>query len=402
MTPEAHARSLARFRSALGAGIARDLERTRRRRQRMRLLSLAGVVAAVALALVLAQPFERGQSSIARARAAIEVLPTTGILHVVSRDGSGAIAEEVWQNLSNTSEFRRFNAEPAGEPEESALADGRWMRFDAVTDTVYTQRVIEARGAFSEDVNVPHVAGLLARPGIRDLGIEELAGQRVRRLQLPGAQGAADSSCDYDVDAVTFLPARLACTQDGHSTGVTTYAVVPDTPANHAQLSLVAAHPHATVAQDPNGIPGKAGTALADVTAPGIVDVTAGKAYLQQTTEDAMRRARLLEVALNSDLEGCFLAHGARRMPLTLGQGYTFDDPTGTVGAICQHFGDSGNAVRATPAGSALTAREVAQAEDVAACIEARHPTAAERAAVGQDCESQNPDPFLASLPAFS
>jgi hypothetical protein len=202
-------------------------------------------------------------------------------------------------------------------------------------------------------------------------------------------------------DAEPFCRLRLACSPDGHPTGVTTYAIVPDTAAGRAQFSLAVAHPGAAIEQDPSGIPGTAGNDLADVTAPGIVDVTAGKPYLQETTEDAMRQAQALEVPLNGHLEACFVAHGSYRVQDSPGGEYSFHDPTGTIGAICQHFGDSGSAVRATPAGAELIAREIAQAKDVNACIDARHPTAAERAAVSQDCENRHRDAFLAGLPTF-
>ena len=126
MTAQAH--SPDRFRSALRAGIDRDLARARRRTRRLRGLVLAAAV--LAAVLVLAQPFDRGQSAIARARAALDLLPTTGILHEVSRGPDGAVAEEVWQSLSNPNEHRRLEADPqdASGPHENAISDGVWMR----------------------------------------------------------------------------------------------------------------------------------------------------------------------------------------------------------------------------------------------------------------------------------
>ena len=388
-----------RFRTALRAGIDRDLARTRRRRRRgMRSLAVAGVAVAAALALVLAQPFDQGQSAIARARAAVDVLPHVGIFHEVTRGADGAVAEEFWQSLANPGEYRHWQAEPTGGPEESAVADGVWMRFDAAVNTVYTQRVIESTGAFSETENVPDLQRQLANPRIRDRGVETLAGQQVRHLELPGAQGTSDGTCEYYADASTLLPVRMACSLAGRPTFVTTYEVVADDAANRANFALTAIHPGAAVKQDPNGIPGKAGDDLAAVTASGVIDVTAGKAILQQTGEPAMSAARELEAALGQQLVSCMTTHGAYVVTNTYGES-TFHDPTGTVSAICGHFGDSENAVRATPAGAALHDRELAQYADIRACAEARHPTAAEQSRIYAECTSEHPDAFLASLP---
>jgi hypothetical protein len=389
------------FRSALATGIARHLARSRRRQRNVRRAALAGAVCLVALALILTQPFERGESAIARARAAL-VLPTTGILHVVTRNADGVVVEEVWQSLSNPNEHRTLNADSknAYGPFESAIADGIWMRFDAEANTIYTQRVIEAVGAFTETVNLPDVHRWLGLPGSRDRGVVERDGRSLREIELPGAQGTPESSCTYYADAQTFLPARLECSPDGGPPSVTDYAFLPDTAANRAHFSLASVHPGAAVAQDPNGIPGKAGNDLSAVTASGLEDATAGRDYLEQTDEVSMRNVREQQVALNRALEECFATHGAYRVPLVDGtEGYTFHDPTRTVGAICQHFSDGAYALYATPAGTALSARMAAHAQAVARCIESRKPSADQRDSVGRECVRMNPDPFLAGLP---
>ncbi|MDX6564224.1 MAG: hypothetical protein QOD65_4038 [Gaiellales bacterium] len=405
---EAHAG----FRSALASCIANDLARIRRRRSRARKLAVGGAVAAVTLALVLAQPFGRGQSAVARAQAGLD-LPGTGILHVTSYGAGGRVVEEVWQSLSNPSEYRRLEADPrdASGPHENAIAGGVRMRFDTQSNTIFTQRVIEAVGAFSETINLPDLHRWLALPGIRDRGVVEDGARRLRRLDLPGAQGTPETFCSYYADAESFLPVRLDCSRDAREApampvraraGVTDYAFLPDTPANRAHFSLLDAHPGAAMEQDPMGIPGKAGDDLSAVTSAGIEDATAGRDDLQRTDQVAMRRARELEVELNRAAEACFPAHGAERVPLeNTGEGFTFHDPSGTVGAICEHFMDGRNAVGATPAGSALQDREVARAKDIHGCIEARHPSAAERTAVTRDCASRSRDPFLDSLPGF-
>ena len=213
----------------------------------------------LAAVLVLAQPFDHGQSAIARARAAVDVLPHVGIFHEVTRGADGAVAEEFWQSLANLSEYRHWQAEPTGGPEESAVADGVWMRFDAAVNTVYTQRVIESTGAFTETENVPDLRRQLANPRIRDLGVETLAGQQVRHLELPGAPGTSDGTCEYYADAATLLPVRMACSLGGRPTFVTTYEFVADDAANRANFALTAIHPGAAVKQDPNGIPGSGG-----------------------------------------------------------------------------------------------------------------------------------------------
>jgi hypothetical protein len=393
------AQVLVGFRSALRDGLARDLDRARRRRRRVRRVTLAAV-AAGALALVLAQPFGRGESAIARARAALD-LPSVGILHVTSRGADGHVGEEVWQSLSNPSEHRRLEADEqdAGGPHEDAISAGVWMRYDAVTDTIYTQRVIEAVGSFSEVVNLPDLRRSLALAGSRDLGVVEHAGRRLRAIALPPSYG---TTCTYYADAGSFLPVQLVCLQDGKSVGSTDYAVLPDTAANRANFSLLSVHPGATVMQDPAGIPGSAGDDLSAVTAPGIEDAAAGHDELGRTDEASMRSAREQEVAFNTALEGCFADHGAYRVPLeNAGEGFTFHDPTGTVGAICHHFEDDGNAIRDTPAGKALQAREVARAQAVNRCIEQAHPIAVERPAVTQTCTGESPDAFLDGLPTY-
>jgi hypothetical protein len=397
MTADTHAHDA--FRSALRAGIDRDLARSRSHRRRgLRALALTPVALAAALVLVLAQPFDHGQSAIAKARAALDRMPQTGILHELARGADGTVGEEVWQSLSNPREYRRWEAEPTGGPEESAVADGVSMRFDAAANTIYTQRVIESTGAFSETINLPAVRRLLAIPRSRDLGVETLAGRQVRHLELPPAPGSPDTTCEYFADAVTFLPVRMQCSDAGRTTAVTTYAFLADDAADRAQFALTSIHPSAAVKQDPNGIPGAAGDDLAAVTASGVIDVTAGKELLQQTSEDAMRSARELEASLGREWLGCYADHGA--YSVTNANGETSPhDPTGTVGAICQHYGDSANAVRATPAGAALRARELADVKDVNACFEARHPSAAERTSAWDACRGEHPDAFLASLP---
>jgi hypothetical protein len=388
-----------RFRTVLRAAIEHDLARTRRRRRRgVRGLAVAVVAVVAALVVVLAQPFDHGQSAIARARAAVDVLPHVGILHQVTRGADGLVVEEYWQSLANPSEYRHWQAEPTGGPEESAVAGGVWMRFDAAANTVYTQRVIESTGAFSETENVPDLQRQLANPRIRDLGVETLAGQQVRHLELPGAAGTGDGTCEYYADASTLLPVRNACSRAGRPTFATSYEFVADDAANRANFTLTAIHPGAAVKQDPNGIPGAAGDDLAAVTASGVIDVTAGKAILQQTGLTALRAARELEASLSHQLVTCFTTHGADVVTNAYGES-TFHDPTGTVSAICGHFGDSENAVRATPAGEALHDRELAQFADIRACAEARHPTAAEQSRVYARCTSEHPDAFLASLP---
>jgi hypothetical protein len=387
------------FRAALRAGIDRDLARTRRRRRRgVRALAVAGVAVAAALVLVLVQPFDHGQSAIARARAAVDVLPHVGIFHEVTRGADGAVAEEFWQSLANPGEYRHWQAEPTGGPEESAVAGGVWMRFDAALNTVYTQRVIESTGAFSETENVPDLQRQLANPRIRDLGDETLSGRELRHLELPGAQGTSDGTCEYYADASTLLPARMACSRAGRPTFVTTYEFVADDAANRANFALTAIHPGAAVKQDPNGIPGAAGDDLAAVAASGVIDVTAGKTILQQTGEAAMRAARELEASLSHQWNACYTTHGAAIETNAYGES-TFHDPTGTVSAICQHFGDSEDAVRATPAGATLRDRELGRYKEIAACVEARHATTAQQKQVDSECTSEHPDPFLASLP---
>ena len=395
MIPESDA--LAGFRDELHAAIGRDLARTRRRNRRVRGLSLVGGALAAALVLVLAQPFGRSPSAIARARAVLD-LPTTGMLHVTSRDARGSVVEEVWQSLANPSEYRRLEADPqdASGPHESAVSGGVWMRYDAQANTIYTQRVIEVKGAFSETVNLLDVRRSLALPGSRDLGEVVRDGRREHAIALPAEAGSA---CTYYVEEASYLPVQLDCSLNGRATATTDYAFLPDTAASRTHLSLSDAHPNAAVKPDPNGIPGKAGDDLAAVTAPGVIDITAGKPLLGQTTEDAMRSARTLEVSLNADFEQCFAAHGAYRVPIP--EGFTVHDPTGTVGAICQHFGDSADAVRATPAGQALTARELAQAKAINSCIEQHAQSPAQRPAALTACQAQNPDAFLSSLPTM-
>jgi hypothetical protein len=394
MIPESAA--LVRFRDELHAAIGRDVARTRRRNRHVRGLSLVGGALVAALVLVLAQPFGRSPSAIARARAALD-LPTTGLLHVTSRDAGGTVVEEVWQSLGNPSEYRRLEADPqdASGPHESAVSAGVWMRYDAQANTIYTQRVIEAKGAFSETVNLLDVRRSLALPGSRDLGEVVRDGRREHAIALPAEEGSA---CTYYVEEASYLPVQLDCSLNGRTT-TTDYAFLPDTATSRTHLSLSDAHPDAEVKPDPNGIPGKAGDDLAAVTATGVIDITAGKPLLSQTTDDAMRSARTLELSLNSDFEECFAAHGAYRVPIA--EGFTVHDPTGTVGAICQHFGDSANAVRATPAGQALTARELAQAKAINSCIEQRAPSPAQRPAALTACQAQNPDAFLSSLPTM-
>ena len=319
----------------------------------MRSLAVAGVAVAAALALVLAQPFDQGQSAIARARAAVDVLPHVGIFHEVTRrrrrGGGGGVLAEPRQSRRVPPLAGRADRRP----EESAVADGVWMRFDAAVNTVYTQRVIESTGAFSETENVPDLQRQLANPRIRDRGVETLAGQQVRHLELPGAQGTSDGTCEYYADASTLLPVRMACSLAGRPTFVTTYEVVADDAANRANFALTAIHPGAAVKQDPNGIPGKAGDDLAAVTASGVIDVTSGKAILQQTGEPAMRAARELEAALGQQLVSCMTTHGAYVVTNTYGE-LTFHDPTGTVSAICGHFGDSEQRRPGDPTGAAL------------------------------------------------
>lgn len=275
------------------------------------------------------------------------------------------------------------------------------MRYDAAANTIYTQRVIEAVGTFSEVINLPDLRRSLAVAGSRDLGVVQQGGRRLREIALPPNYGTA---CRYFAEADSFLPVRLVCLKDGKPMGTTDYAVVPDTAANRENFSLRSVHPDAAVKQDPNGIPGAAGDDLSAVTASGIEDATAGRDYLAATDESSMRRARELEIQFSQELDNCFTSHGSYRVPIANegeGEGSTFHDPTGTIGAICAHFGDNGNAVRETPAGRALQAREIARAQDVDRCIRQRHPSAAERDAVTRDCDSRNPDPFLDGLPTY-
>lgn len=388
------------FRSALRAGVARDLARRQRRRRALRRLALVAPAVVGALALGLALPFDRGQSAIARAQAALD-LPQTGILHVTTRASGGRIVEEAWESLSNPSEYRRLENYPPGwgSRSENAVSDGVWMRFDAATNTIFTQRVIEAVGAFSVTVNLPNSQRALSLAGSRDVGVVEHHGRRLREIELPRSQGSA---CNYYADAESFLPASLECSLNGGPASRTDYAFLPDTAENRAHFSLLDSHPGAAVKQDPNGIPGAAGTDLSAVTAPGVEDAAAGRGYLQATDESSMRRARELEISLNRDGETCMTSHGAERVPETSGGGYSFHDPTGTIAAICQHFMDGGNAVRDTPAGSALREREIARAKDIWACIDRQHPSASERAAVTRACSAAHPDAFLDGLPTFN
>ena len=395
-----HTQPNARFRAALRERIEHDASNTRTRR-RARILLLAAATVIAAGGIVLAQPFGGERSAIARARAGLD-LPSVGILHATVQDAAGTVVEETWQSLSNPNEQRRYENYP-NQPDgynETATADSIHQRYDAATNTIYTQRVIESVGYWSEAANIPSIRYWLEHLHPIDRGLVDFEGRRLRRFDLAGAQGAPNTSCSYYVKDATYLPARLECFTDGKRSGTSDYAFLPDTPANRSHFSLTSVHPDAQITQDPAGIPGAAGSDLSAVTSTGLEDATRGKQYLQRTDEDAMRLVRTEEVALNTKLEQCFIEHHASRVQVDTGES-TYHDPTGIVGAICQHFEIDRNTLELTPAGSALQRRESAYSSRVGECVKKRKPSRAETTRVNKECEHANPDAFLASLAQY-
>lgn len=393
----------ARFRAALRERIEHDLRRGHLRRRRRRLLVLASACVAASALLVVALPFGRSESAIARARAAL-TLPTTGILHVTSRDARDHMFREIWQSLSNPNEHLSYEdyGSTRGGHHETAIANGIWMRYVPGADTIYTQRVIEAVGRTSELGGGPDIRGLLQQPQARDRGIVDRGGQALYEIELPGAQGTPGSSCSYLVDPATFVPVRLDCSNGGHQTFSTRWEIVADTPENRANFSLTTAHPDATLRQDPNGIPGRAGTDLAAVKHDGIEDATSGRDDLQRTDEPAMRAARVTEIAVNARFTACLDEHAGPRVPIADEPGaFTWNDPTGTVGAICQHHETGRNAIENTPAGAALQAREVRHNLRIGRCADRLLASGTDRTDAQETCTNENPDGFLDSLPTY-
>jgi hypothetical protein len=132
---------------------------------------------------------------------------------------------------------------------------------------------------------------------------------------------------------------------------VVTYRILPSTAANERLLDLRAAYPKARVEHDPNGVPGRAGHDLADITQPARYPWTIDPFRLQSTDDATLRRVRTLEITANRAVISCLARHGAWRA-----NGNT-RDPTGTVSAICRHRQDDSIALWRSPAGRELQRR---------------------------------------------
>jgi hypothetical protein len=231
------------------------------------------------------------------------------------------------------------------------------MRYDRRRHVVFTQRVIVSPNATTETEGVltmqQRVRALLASRHIRDLGETTSGGRTYRKLSSVNGR----MTCEYLVDAVSFRPARLDCITAAGGGGlrvhdVVTYRVVPSTAANERLLDLRAAYPNARVEQDPNGIPGRAGHDLADVTQPARYPWTIHDPRLQRTDDAALRAVRKLEIAATRAEIACLARHGSHNINGNFG-----GDPTGTISSICRYRQDDAIALYRSPAGRELERR---------------------------------------------
>jgi hypothetical protein len=341
---------------------------------RVRLLALAGVLAAAALLLL--TRVGGGDSAIARARAAL-ALPQSGILIVDSLSGatttSGVLVYHYasWQSLDHPADQRHLQTDPErGTLDDHTSLGGLVMRYDRRRATVYTQRVIVSPNAGVESEGVltmqQRLRGLLASRQIRDLGETTRGGRRYRRLSSVSGR----MTCEYLVDAVSFRPAHLDCLTAAGGGGrrihdVVTYRIVPSTAANERLFDLRAAYPTARIEHDPNGIPGRAGHDLADITQPARYPWTITDPRLQGTSDAALRAVKRLEIVANRAVISCLARHGAWQ------PNGTTRDPTGTVSAICKHRGDDSLALARSPAGRELERRIGVAASAAWKCISA-------------------------------
>ncbi|HEY1478761.1 MAG TPA: hypothetical protein VGF46_01965 [Gaiellales bacterium] len=356
-------------------------------RRRLRLVLLAGTAVLAVLALVLFTRLDGQESAVARARAAL-ALPRTGIL-VIDSHSSFSIKSrrltahfEAWQDLAHPANQRTLQTDPLrGSLVERSQLHGLHMRYVRSQDAVYTQRVIVSPNAAVDATAEQSIQGaigqirrLLGSGHMRTGGDLERGGRRYRRLSYR----YGSTSCDYLVDESSFRPAQLDCTTSsagggGSSRDVATFRVVPAT-AGARLLDLRAAYPDARVAQDPAGIPGRAGDRLADVTQPTRYVSAASDPVLRATTDAALRAVKQIEARARRAQTGCLVHHG---VPQSHG-GY--DDPIGTVIAICQHLQDDFIAITRTAAGDELRRRNLAAITAAQACVrKAAHATDAIR-----------------------
>ena len=193
----------------------------------------------------------------------------------------------------------------------------------------------------------------------------------------------------------------MACSLAGRTTFVTTtYEFVADDAANRANFALTAIHPGAAVKQDPNGIPGAAGDDLAAVTAAGVIDVTAGKAILQETDEPAMRAARELEAALGHEGIACFTTHGAAHRDECLRRVHVPRPDRHRRRDLRALLRQRERRARHARRQRAARSRAGAGTGRSHACVETRHPAAAQQSAgLRGRARASTPDAFLASLP---
>jgi hypothetical protein len=244
------------------------------------------------------------------------------------------------------------------------------MRYDRRARIVYTQRVIVSPNAGIEADGVltmqQRLRVLLASRHIRDLGETRSGSQTYRKLSSVSGR----MSCEYLVDAVSFRPAQLDCVTAAGGGGrrvhdVVTYRILPSTAANERLFDLRAAYPNARVEQDPNGIPGRAGHNLADITQPARYPWTIRDPRLKATDDAALRAVKKLEIVANRAVISCLARHGAWQA-----NGNT-RDPTGTVSAICKHRQDNSVALARSPAGRELERRIGVAARAAWKCISA-------------------------------
>ena len=185
----------------------------------------------------------------------------------------------------------------------------------------------------------------------------DLAGRRVRRLQLPGALGTTDSACDYDVDAATFLPVRLACSA-GRALDRRDDLRVRPRRRGQPRAALArrrAPRRDARAGSERHPRQGRERPRRRDRARHrrrhGGQAVPAGDDRGRHAPGRGCSRSRSTATSRRASWRTA--PAGCRRRWATDTRSTT---PQARIGAICQHYGDSGSAVRETPAGSALRA----------------------------------------------
>jgi hypothetical protein len=382
------------------------------RQRPRRALLLAGAIAVSVAALLLLTRAGSEQSTVARAAEALE-LPRTGIFvldsHSYWTKAPGVVLDShyaVWQSLDHPAARRSLQTDPERGTlsDRSSLGDLS-MRYDRKAGVVYTQRVIVSPHAVltpdaRQDLgDQQRLRSLLGSGHMHDDGTITRDGREYRRL----AYSFGNTSCAYLVDAHSFRPARLDCLTRAGGGGdrthdVVTYRLVPSTSGNARMFDLRAAYPAAGVEHDPAGIPGRAGNDLADVTQPSRYSWLGSDPILQRTDDAALRAFSKLRARAVKNEINCLVRHG---VPFAHG-GY--DDPIGTVTAICEHLQDDAEALEQMPAAVEFMRRNTIAVDAYAACMRKslhgkREGTAAGNA-IARRCASTTRDPIAGGFDA--